>query len=231
MGSTYLDLTNRVLRRLNEVEIVSSDFSTVRGIHAAAKDAVLDIVRELNTQKFEWPFNAAQGTQILTVGQAQPYTWPTDLRIPDWDSFYILKDAVIGNTTKELKPISKENWYHNYRQDDLDGSLTLGRNIPDYVFETDAGGFGVTPSPNQLYTVKFRYFIKTITLSAPTDVCTIPSEYDHVIMYGALTHLYMFLDNDERTKKIEKNYEDALAAMTYILIPKTPKFYDSRVNF
>ena len=64
MGSTYLDLTNRVLRRLNEVEIESSDFSSVRGIQAAAKDAVLDTVRNINSQKFEWPFNAASGTQV-----------------------------------------------------------------------------------------------------------------------------------------------------------------------
>lgn len=229
MGSTYLDLTNRVLRRLNEVEIQSSDFLTVRGVHAAAKDAVLDAVREINTQKFEWPFNAAQGTQVLTVGTPQPYTWPTDLRIADWESFYVLKDS-LNNNTKELTTIHRDEWYHENRQNDLDAGVA-GRNIPDFVFETDNGGFGVTPSPNKLYTVKFRYFIKTITLTAATDVCTIPTEYDYVIVYKALSHLYMFLDNDERTKKIEQNYAEALSTMTYVLIPKAYKFTDTRVNF
>ena len=40
MATTYLVLSNRVLRELNEVEMTSSNFSSSRGIQTAVKDFV-----------------------------------------------------------------------------------------------------------------------------------------------------------------------------------------------
>jgi hypothetical protein len=59
MPTTYLDLCNQVLRRLNEVEIVAADFPTVRGVHALVKDAVQSAIARLNQAEYSWPFNAA----------------------------------------------------------------------------------------------------------------------------------------------------------------------------
>lgn len=227
MGTTYLELTNRVLRRLNEVEIAQANFGNVLGVQAAAKDAVLDAVRKINSQKFEWPFNYAEGSQLLTVGQEE-YSWPADLRVADWSSFYIERSTPLSINTKRLKPITKDEWYEKFRSDDLD-STTTGLRIPDYAFETFSGGFGVTPSPERAYTVKFRYWIKTITLSAYSDTCTIPTEYDDVITDGAMYNMYMFMDNDERSAKVERDFKEGLNYMTYLLIPKDIQFRDTRV--
>ena len=38
MSTTYLVLTNRTLRELNETELTSANFSTSRGIQTAVKD-------------------------------------------------------------------------------------------------------------------------------------------------------------------------------------------------
>lgn len=228
MGTTYLELTNRVLRRLNEVEMTSGDFSSAKGIQAAAKDAVLDIVRDMNTQKFEWPFNAATGTQVLTAGQEE-YSWPAALRIPDWESFYIELDDALSVNTIPLAFINREQYQRYLKARDLNSEAT-GLAVPRYVFETASGGFGVTPSPNAAYTVKFTYFIKTIDLDTYDDVCTIPTEYDHVVTEGALNHLYMFLDNDERARKAEVTYRNGLNTMSYVLIPKDKNVWDHRVS-
>ena len=40
MPSTYIDLCNKTLRRLNEVEISADNFPSVRGVQALVKDAV-----------------------------------------------------------------------------------------------------------------------------------------------------------------------------------------------
>ena len=76
MPSTYIDLSNKTLRRLNEVEIPVSDFLTVRGVQALVKDAVRAAIAKINQAEFEWPFNAAEFTQTLVAGQSE-YTWPT----------------------------------------------------------------------------------------------------------------------------------------------------------
>lgn len=225
MGSTYLELTNRVLRRLNEVELTSSNFASARGLHAAAKDAVLDAVRKINLQKFQWPFNATTGTQTLTIGQTE-YTWPAALRFADWESFIITNDGVVSNSTTKLRPIGKDEWYKYLRPDDLDHT-SAGLNKPIFVFEAYNGGFGISPAPNAAYVIGFRYWIKTITLSAHGDVCTVPTEYDDVITDGALMNMFMFLDNDERARKAESDFDKGLKYMAYILIPEDPYAYAS----
>lgn len=227
MSSTYLDLTNRVLRRLNQVELTASDFASARGIHAMAKDAVLDTVRKINSQKFEWPFNFAAGSQVLNISQER-YTFPTDLRAIDWQSFFITKDDTLGVGTKRLQLISKDEWMKYFREIDVDSDVGIG--VPAYVFHASNDAFGVTPSPDAAYTVTFNYFINTITLSAYGDTCTIPTEYDYVIVDGALNYMYMFLDNDSRAKSAEVDFNRGLQYMTQILIPQDPYMYTAVVD-
>lgn len=230
MGSTYLDLTNRVLRRLNEVELTASTFAGARGVHSTAKDAVLDTVRKINAQKFEWPFNAIDGSQTLSVTPVgSTYSWPADLRIPDWESFYIENDGTLATSTQRLDQISKEDYWRYWRPRDLDAP-SGGLGLPDHVYETEDGGFGVTPTPDKAYIVKFKYFTKTITLSTDSDVCTVPSEYDYVIVDGALHYMYAFLDNDARSSLMEQAFNRGLNYMTYILIPKSPSVTAMMVN-
>lgn len=228
MGSTYLDLTNKVLRRLNEVELTSSDFASARGIHATAKDAVFDTVRKINTQKFEWPFNKTAGTQVLTAG-TEEYAWPADLKVPDWDSFYVENDGTLATKTTTLRQISKEQYWKYLRNDDLDAGAD-GISIPLYVFETSSGGFGVSPSPDEAYTVNYIYFINTVTLDAYDDACTIPTQFDYIIIDGALHYMYAFLDNAERAALFENTFRTGLNYMTYLLIPKTPAVTAGRMN-
>ena len=92
MPATYLDLSNRVLRRLNEVEMTSSDFPTVRGVQALCKDAVKAAIANINQSEFEWPFNAAEHTDTLTIGREE-YDWPTYFKVVDWNSFQIFDNA------------------------------------------------------------------------------------------------------------------------------------------
>jgi len=51
MPTTYLDLCNQVLRRLNEVQIAPADFAGVRGVQALVKDAVQSAVAKVNQAK------------------------------------------------------------------------------------------------------------------------------------------------------------------------------------
>ena len=47
MATTYLVLSNRVLRELNEVEMTSSNFSSSRGIQTAVNDFVNKSVHDI----------------------------------------------------------------------------------------------------------------------------------------------------------------------------------------
>jgi len=211
MPSTYMDLTNRLLRRLNEVELTSSNFASAKGIHAAARDAVLDTVRKINNSKYKWPFNSTSGTQVLTVGQ-ELYDWPASFKSVEWDSFQILRDTNLGVNHKHLGVINREEWYANRRDVDMDATTT-GVTVPDYVFLAQNNKWGVTPSPDQAYTVAFSYWTQPDDLDAYDDEVTIPSEFDYVITAGGLYHMYLFSDNDSRTQLAWQAYEDGMSNM------------------
>ena len=73
--ATFIDMTNEVLRRINEVPIDQSDFNTTRNIQALAKDAVNNAIRHILQSAQQWPFTITVYTQTLTVGQTE-YNFP-----------------------------------------------------------------------------------------------------------------------------------------------------------
>ena len=62
MPTTYINLCNLVLRRLNEVEIDESRFSSARGVQSLAKDAVKNAIAKINQSEYSWNFNYANNT-------------------------------------------------------------------------------------------------------------------------------------------------------------------------
>lgn len=229
MPSTYMDLTNRLLRRVNDVEIAEADFMSARGIQGTAKDCVLDTVREINASRIDWPFNAVEQSQNLVVG-IEEYAWPADFTSADWESFQIQKDDSLNVSHKQLKPISREEWYHNLRDTDYD-SGAAGKAIPDYCFPSHGNGWGVSPSPNAAYPIKFRYYKNPTDLSAFDDEVRIPSKFDYVIVAGALYYMSLFKENSDSVAIMKSKFESGLRDMTNAFLPNPSYVYDSRVNF
>ena len=229
MPSTYIDLCNMVLRRLNEVEIAVGDFPTVRGVQALVKDAVKSSVAQINQAEFEWPFNAAEHTETLVAGQSE-YTWPQYFKVSDWNSFQILKDPSLNANYKTLKVIERGEWYKSHRDADYEAGAA-GRGIPDMVFQSHGNGFGVTPSPDAAYKVRFRYYLNYSDIQNYNDVTRIPESFDSVIVDGALYHLYMFKDNLESSQAAFMMFEQGIKNLQTLYINNYEYVRDTRVKF
>ena len=87
MAYNFLDLVNEVNRRLNEVELTSSNFTSATGFYAHNKDAVNAAIRDINHVHYEWPFNHEVKEQTLTDGTIR-YAFPADANTIDFDYFY-----------------------------------------------------------------------------------------------------------------------------------------------
>jgi len=225
--STFLDLTNQLLRRLNEVEIAQADFPSVRGVQATAKDAIKNSIAKINQAEYEWPFNAVEHTQILAVGQ-EDYSWPQYFKVPDFNSFQLQPSSSLGTTATQLKFIDRDFYYKNYK--DLDDNATAGRGVPEYVAEGFGNGYTITPSPDQAYTIKFRYYQNHNDLVAYSDVTRIPDTYDNVIVEGALMQMYMFRDNMEAAGISAQLFQQGVKEMQGILMNKYQEIRDTRVR-
>jgi hypothetical protein len=229
VATTFLDLTNKVLRRLNEVEITSSDFGSVTGVQSLAKDSVRDAIAKISQAEFEWPFNSAEHTQVMSVGQEE-YTWPTFFKIAEWNSFQIAKDDSINVSATSLKFIERDVWYRNYRDED-DNAGTSGTNMPSFVFPSHGNGYGVSPSPDKAYTVKFRYYLTHTGLDLYSDTSRVPTNHDAVIIDGALFYMYMFKDNMEGAQISAGSFQQGIKEMQSIHINKYESVRDRRVKF
>ena len=96
MATTYLTLTNRVLRELNETELTSSTFASSRGIQTAVKDFVNKGINDIYNEAAEIPLLYARTTQNLITGDNE-YDFPTDFRKIDRDSFTIGPRELVTN--------------------------------------------------------------------------------------------------------------------------------------
>jgi hypothetical protein len=229
MPTSYIDLCNQTLRRLNEVEIAEADFSSARGVQALVKDAVKAAVAKINQAEFGWPFNAAEETDTLIVGQTE-YTWPQYFKVADWNSFQIQANDNLGAGYKTLKFIEQDEWYSDHRDADYTAGIT-GRDMPEYIFPAHGNGYGVSPSPNKAYTLKFRYFMNYSDITNATDVTRIPESYDTVLIDGALYHLYMFKDNMESAQAAFISFEKGIKDLQTLYINNNVSIRDTRIKF
>lgn len=229
MPSTYISLCNQVLRRLNEVEIVDGDFSGCTGVQALVKDAVKAAVAKLNQAEFTWPFNAAEETDTLTVGQTE-YTWPTFFKVVDWNSYQLQASSSLGSSFTSLKFIELDEWYSKHRDND-DTAGSTGISTPQFVFPSHGNGYGISPSPDKAYTIKFRYFLNHSDITNFDDVTRIPESYDTVLIDGALYHLYMFKDNLEAAQAAFIAYEKGIKDLQSLYINNYAYIRDTRVRF
>ena len=113
MAYNFLSIVNDVNRRLNEVELTSTNFSTASGFYNLAKDAVNASVRYINQSEYEWPYNHVLQEDTLTASTAR-YPFPDDAKTINFRSFRIKENDTLGNQTMKLKELAYNEYLENY---------------------------------------------------------------------------------------------------------------------
>ena len=227
MPATYIDLCNQVLRRLNEVELSASGFEGARGVQALVKDAIKASIASIGQSEFEWPFNAAEHSETLVIGRVD-YDWPEFFKVVDYQSFQVVENNGDGtNDYRKLTYIDRDEYYKKYRDEDSSAG-TRGRGKPIFVFPTHGNGFGVSPSPDKEYLIRFRYFLNYADLNAYNDETRIPSSFTSVVVDGALMHMYMFKDNVEAAQIAKMIFDQGLKNLQTLYINNYEYITDTR---
>lgn len=227
MSSTYLELTNKVLRKLNEVELTSANFASATGFHALVKDSVNYAIDSINQDQYRWPFNHNTNEETLVAGTAT-YSLPATYKTIDWGTFLLKKDESLDQAPKVLPQMDYNEWNTTLRERDEDAPAG-GTAAPDLIYRTRDGKFGVSPVPDEAYTVAYEYWANPTALSAHGDTTAIPSRYDRVIVSAAMSHCYDFRENYEMAGKEYQIYKQALKQMRAIEINDSYTYaYDTR---
>ena len=133
MAETFLTHTNRVIARLNEVQLTSTDFTNSRGIQTQCKNAVNEAVRFINQKEFQYPFNHTTKTETLTAGTFK-YSIPTDAKTVDYNTFRLVKDSDLGTSGGKLRITDYNDYVNSYitQEDEID-TTTLSQTHTDSV--------------------------------------------------------------------------------------------------
>ena len=229
MSYDYLGLVNDVNKRLNEVELTSSNFATVTGFYSAAKDAVNGALRHINQSTFEWPFNHVEQEDVLTAGEVR-YGYPADAKTLDFDSFRIKRSASFGNDTRKLKLLAYEEYLENYVDAEYDTSNTGIRSIPRVIFRTPNQGFGVYPPPDNAYELVYEYYRLPVDLISATDVPSIPEQFRYVIVDGAMYFAYLFRGNTQDATLQFQKFEEGIKDMRTLYVNRYDYVRDTRIS-
>ena len=133
MAESFITHTNRVIARLNEVQLTSSDFASSRGIQTQCKNAVNEAVRYINQKEFQYPFNHSTKTQTLTAGTVK-YSIPTDAKTVDYNTFRLVKDSDLSTSGGRLPILNYNDYVNAYiTQEDEIVTTTLSTSHTDSV--------------------------------------------------------------------------------------------------
>lgn len=214
MAYNYLDLTNEVLARFNEVELTASNFNSARGFQIQCKNAVNAAIRQINQQKFNWPFNHATQNETLVVDQTR-YNIPADAKHVDYNTFRIRGDNILNVDGRAISEMDYKEYVARFiGQEDETGQGS----VPLYVFETPDNNFGLYPYPDKAYTLTYEYYTIPPTLSAATDVPTVPERFRHVVTDGAVMYGFQYRGETAQYQLAEARFKEGIKNMTMILI-------------
>ena len=178
MATTFLQLTNELLRELNEVALTSATFANAIGVQQHAKDCVNRAYLDIVNEEPQWPFLAVGesgatdpmygNVSVDTVAGTRWYELKAasssvadDYGSIDWNNFYLTTVGVSGEsapyTSRNLTYITTEKWRDFRRpQENADDADAAVGGTPRYVIRSpDSRKFGLSPIPDQVYKVWF----------------------------------------------------------------------------
>ena len=217
MPYNYLDIVNEVARRLNEVELTTTNFATAKGFHGTIKDAVNSSIHDINQYYLYWPYNHNSDEITLVAGETR-YSFADEAKYVDFDTFRVKRDTSLDlGRARKLRKITYVEYVDRYIDQEDETDVTKG-GVPEFVFRSQDGYFGIIPMPDKAYTVEYEYFLHPVNLSLHDDVPMIPEPYKHVIVDGAMYYCYMFRDNMEMASISKNKFDEGMKNMRKILV-------------
>ena len=229
MAYDYLALVNDVNRRLNEVELTSSNFSSATGFYSLAKDAVNASLRHINQEEFEWPWNHVEETEVLVAGETR-YSMPYDSKTVNMNTFRIKRDSDLNVETVKLKVLSYEEWLDKYADSEYNSSTNV-RNVPTHVVRTPSRELIFYPAPDKAYEVVYEYFTSAYDLELHSDVPTLPEQYRYVIVDGAMYYAYQFRGDTQSAEISFNKFTQGIKHLRSLNINRNDYLRDTRVYY
>lgn len=255
MATNYLQLTNELLREMNEVPLTTSNFSSAIGVQAHAKDCINRAYLDIVLEEPQWPFLSVGdsgttdpmygNTYVETVANTRWYELKPasssildDYGSIDWDNFYLTTVGVSGEsapyTAKNLRFTTIEEWKDYFRaSENADDAEDANGGEPKRVIRSPDGRmFGLSPIPDKVYRVWFYAYTQPTQLSAYSDEIVFPDVYKTVLLARARYFVHQFKEAVQPAALANEEYRRGLRLMkSNLMVPEPFYIKDDRVRF
>ena len=246
MATTYLELTNEVLRELNEIPLTSANFTSAVGLQQFVKDSINKSIFDIANEEPQLPFLAVGESGEtdpfygnVTVASVAGTRWyelkasssslKDDYASIDWDDFYLTTINVSGETapfvSKGLGFLSLADLKRYYRDsENVDDADAQAYGEPSRVIKSpDGRKFGLSPIPDKVYNIHFYAFDKPTKLSAHGDTVVFPEQYTNVITARARYYVWQFKESPQQAAFAMDDYKKSMRTMKANLVNPTPR--------
>ena len=247
MATTYLDLTNEVLRELNEIPLTAANFANATGLQKFVKDTVNKSIFDIANEEPQLPFFSAGvsgstdpfygNVTVASVAGQRWYTLKagsssitTDYASIDWDDFYVTTINVSGETapyvSKGLRFLTLDDWKRYYRDsENEDDANSQNYGEPKFVIKSpDSRKFGLSPIPDKVYNIHFYAFVRPTALSAYDDTMVLPEQYSNIVTARMRYYVWQFKESPQQASFALDDYKKGLKYMKSNLMNPTPKY-------
>jgi len=255
MATTFLTLTNDVLRELNEIELTSATFASAKGIQSFVKNSINKSINDIANEEPQLPFFAVAASGEtdpfygnVTVPSVAGTRWyllksgsssiTTDYASIDWDDFYLTTIGVSGETapytSRGLTFITLDDWTRYLRDSENDDDAdTQQYGEPKYIIRSpDHRKFGLSPIPDKVYNVHFYAYAAPTALSAYSDEIVLPDQYSNVITARTRYYVWQFKESPQQAAFALEDFKKGMKHMKSNLMNPAPKYMtDDRTYF
>ncbi len=189
--TSYLNITNRTLRRINENVI--TDVTTTTGKSKIITDLVNEAQSVLYSEAINWYSLYATAT-ITTVAGTGEYALPSDHG----------RTIVMINETQDY--VMVEDFIKN-----LDiADPNRGEQASPTHFTIQAGNYRLYPIPSAVETLRYRYYKVPAALSANANTSDLPIECEPALMEWVNFQIYEYLKQYESADRSRLTYDRLL---------------------
>ncbi len=216
MAYNFIGLVNEVNRRLNEVELSSTNFAAASGFYNTAKDSVNASLRHINHEEYNWPWNHVLEEETLTAGVTR-YDYPTDAKLIDINSFRIKKNTTLDVGTTKLKSMDYQEYLDKHVDYEYNSNADM-RTVPTNVVRAPSQEFILLPTPDKAYELIYEYYRNPVSLELHDDVPNVPFEFKHIIVDGAMFYAYQFRGDTQASQIAQGKFETGVKYMRSLYI-------------
>lgn len=188
----YLELVNEVLSELDTPTV--STLTGAIGMPKRAMRWVNRIIFDIFSRSNDWSFREATGI-LNTVAGVDTYGLAVNV---DLDGF---KSIVVRESKTPLHYLDYEDWDQRHSITGLPGCFTIYQNQ-----------IILSPAPNKVYTLDYKFQVKPTKLVNDVDSPIIPEKWQYVLVDGAVYRAKLFL-NDEDFRDQQAQYEQGIKLM------------------